>query len=235
MKVCVFGDSISKGVVFDNEKNRYTLLRESFINMIQNKTDVEINNVSCFGCTVSKGIGLLEKVEGELKDYEFTFIEYGGNDCDYNWAEVAENPDFDHQCKTPLSAFKEKYGQMIEKIKKLGSNPVLVTLPPIDSKRFFDWVSKGLNKDNILKFLGDVNHIGRWQSLYNDTVKQLSILYKLPVLDIRSIFLKQNNIMDFICDDGIHPNYYGHKLIYQAIANSTWRRLQNGKIHVLST
>lgn len=221
MKVCVFGDSICKGVIYDNEKSRYTLFKESFINMIQQKTDIEINNVSCFGCTVSKGIGLLDKVESELKDYEYTFIEYGGNDCDYNWAAVAENPDIPHDCNTPLAVFKEKYEHMIERIKATGSHPILVTLPPIDSKRFFDWVSKGLNKANILKFLGDVEHIGRWQSLYNNTVEQLSKIYNLPILDIRSIFFHQKNFRDYICEDGIHPNEEGHKLIYKAISEYT--------------
>jgi len=221
MKVCVFGDSIVKGVIYDNEKQRYSLLKESFINMIQQRTDIEINNIACFGCTITKGINLLDKIESELKDYEYTFLEFGGNDCDYNWASVAENPDVEHDCNTPLEVFKEKYKSMIDRIKATGSHPVLVTLPPIDSKRFFDWVSKGLDKENILKFLGDVEHIGRWQSLYNDAVKQLSKLYDLPILDIRSIFLKQNDFKDYICKDGIHPNEEGHKLIYTAIAEST--------------
>lgn len=221
MKVCVFGDSISKGVVYDTVKSRYILLKESFINMIQQRTTIEINNVSCFGCTVTKGITLLDKVEHELKEYDYTFLEYGGNDCDYNWAAIAENPNIPHDCNTPLAVFEDQYKHMIERVKANGSNPVLVTLPPIDSKRFFDWVSKGLNKENILKFLGDVEHIGRWQGMYNETVKKLSKLYNLPILDIRSIFFNQKTITDFICEDGIHPNQKGHQLIYKAISEYT--------------
>ncbi|PKM63005.1 MAG: SGNH/GDSL hydrolase family protein [Firmicutes bacterium HGW-Firmicutes-21] len=221
MKVCVFGDSIAKGVIYDEEKKRYAILKDSIVNMVQERTDIEINNYACFGCTVTKGFNLLEKVEGELKDCEYTFIEFGGNDCDFKWSEVAQNPDINHDCNTPLEVFKEKYKKMIERVWAAGSRPVLITLPPIDSKRFFNWVSKGLNKDNILKFLGDVEHIGRWQSAFNDAVHQLSGLFGLPVLDIRSIFFKQNNFTDYLCEDGIHPNKEGHKLMYTAIAERT--------------
>lgn len=221
MKVCVFGDSIVKGVIYDSEKHRYSILKDSFINMIQRQSNIEIDSIACFGCTVSKGMNLLNKVENKIKDYDYTFIEFGGNDCDYNWATVAENPNINHDCNTPIEIFTEKYKKMIEKIKAAGGRPVLVTLPPIDSKRFFDWVSKGLDKNNILKFLGDVEHIGRWQSMFNEAVKQLSKIFDLPLLDIRSIFLNQNNITDYLCEDGIHPNKEGHKLIYKAIAKYT--------------
>jgi len=218
MKVSVFGDSIAKGIIYDNEKRRYTYLKESFINMIQQNSTIEIDNFSCFGGTVTKGDIMLHKVEDQLAEYEYTFLEYGGNDCDYNWAKVAENPDLDHECNTPINLFKDKYRTLIDRIKATGSKPILVTLPPIDSIRFFNWVSKGLNKKNILKFLGDVEHIARWQAMFNDAVKHLSDIYKLPLLDIRTTFFKQKRITDFLCEDGIHPNKDGHKLIYNVIA-----------------
>ncbi len=221
MKVCVFGDSIAKGVFFDDKRNRYALLKDSFINMIRHRTDIEIENYACFGCTVSKGLRLLEKTEDELKSYDYTFIELGGNDCDFNWASVAENPDFEHECNTPLDAFKEKYKSMIERTRAAGSRPLLVSLPPIDSTRFFNWVSKGLNKENILKFLGDVEHIARWQSMFNDAVHQISRIYDLPLFDIRSKFLGGKRLTDYLCKDGIHPNSEGHKLIYTAIAEKS--------------
>lgn len=221
MKICVLGDSIAKGIIYDESRKRYTFLKESFINMIKNNSDIEINNCSSFGCTVSKGEKMLDKIESELKDYDYTFLELGGNDCDYDWAAVADAPDINHDCNTPIEIFKEKYKKIIERVSSAGSHPVLVTLPPIDSVRFFNWVSKGLNKENILKFLGDVEHIARWQSMYNEAVHQLSKLYKLPIYDIRSIFFNQKKITDYLCKDGMHPNKEGHKLIYTAIAKKT--------------
>ena len=218
VKVCVFGDSIAKGVIYDSEKGRYTHLKESTVGLVSRHSNIDINNFACFGCTVTKGYGILQRVEAEIKDCEYTLIEFGGNDCDFNWAEVAEAPDKEHACNTPIELFTDIYKNMIDRIKALGSKPVLLTLPPIDSVRFFNWVSKGLCKENILKFLVDVEHIARWQSMFNDAVHHISKLYELPVLDIRSIFFKQESIKDYLCEDGIHPNKEGHRLIYTAIA-----------------
>ena len=40
MNICVFGDSVAKGVVFDEIKNKYTFLKENFVNLVQSKTSV---------------------------------------------------------------------------------------------------------------------------------------------------------------------------------------------------
>jgi len=222
MKVCVLGDSIAKGVVYDETRKRYVFLKNSCVQLIQQNSGIEINNCSCFGCTVTKGESLLEKIEDELGEYDYTFVELGGNDCDFNWAKVAEDPYQKHDCNTPLDVFKEKYAEIIERIKKAGSKPVLVTLPPIDSERFFNWISKGLNKDNILKFLGDIEQISRWQAMFNDAVKQIAEHYRLPLYDIRSGFFESKcKMTDYLCQDGIHPNEEGHKLIYKTIAKRT--------------
>ena len=38
-------------------------------------------------------------------------------------------------------------------LKKIGKEPVLLSLPPIDSAKYFDYISKKLNADNILKWM----------------------------------------------------------------------------------
>ena len=43
------------------------------------------------------------------------------------------------------------YTDLIEKIKKMDKTPVLLSLPPIDSKRYFEKISKGLNGHNIME------------------------------------------------------------------------------------
>jgi acyl-CoA thioesterase I len=57
--VCVFGDSVSKGVIFDSVIKKYTLLRDCFANLIMNSFPVIIRNYSKFGCTITKGMELL--------------------------------------------------------------------------------------------------------------------------------------------------------------------------------
>ena len=102
MNVCVFGDSVARGVVYDESKSKYTFLKENFITMVQAVTSIEIKNFAKFGCTVSKGAEILDKQADKLSDYQYTILEFGGNDCDLNWAEVAETPNEEHFAQVPF-------------------------------------------------------------------------------------------------------------------------------------
>lgn len=225
LSVCVFGDSVSRGVVFDSLLDRYTLLKDSFVNCVHSVSGISIRNYSKFGSTVTKGLEMLRRHTEELKNYDYIVLEFGGNDCDYNWAEISADPDREHTPNTPPALFTQEYGQLISDVKRNGSRPVLLTLPPIDAPRYFAWVSRGLNAANILKWLGDVEHIYRWHELYNLAVCRLAHDWGVPLIDISSSFLAAGNYQKFICQDGIHPNESGHRLISQTI-NETLRQIR---------
>ena len=214
---CVFGDSVAKGVIFDAVKNKYSLLKESFTNVIGRQQNILISNFARFGCTISAGSEILKRHEGELDRFDYTVLEFGGNDCDYNWAQVAEDPFSRHFCNTPIPLFREKYAELIGCVRQNGGNPVLLNLPPIDPKRYFRWVSNGLNKENIMTFLGSVDTIYRWQELYSKAVEELAEAESIPLIDIRSEFLNKQDYSQYLCEDGIHPNENGHFLITDAI------------------
>jgi acyl-CoA thioesterase I len=215
--ICVFGDSVSKGVVFDSVQKKYTLLKNNFVSIIEHSANILINNYSKFGCTVTKGEEVLKKHRAELNQYDYTVLEFGGNDCDFDWAEVASAPEGIHQAKTPVSVFEEKYSEMIDSVKSANGIPVLLSLPPIDAKRYFAWISRGLNSENILCFLGDIEYIYRWHEMYNLAVYRLAIKHQVPLIDISSAFLQTENYQRLICEDGIHPNESGHHLISETI------------------
>jgi lysophospholipase L1-like esterase len=215
--VCIFGDSVAKGVVFDAVKNKYSLLKESFANIVERQQHISILNFARFGCTVSMGSEILKRHESELNRFDYTILEFGGNDCDYNWAEIAENPFGQHLCNTPIPQFREKYAELIGRVLQNGGRPVLLNLPPIDPKRYFRWISKGLNGKNILAFLGEVEFIYKWQEMYSAAVEELAAEKKIPLIDIRSGFLRKKNFSYYLCADGIHPNDKGHLLISKTI------------------
>ncbi len=215
--VCVFGDSVAKGIAFDSVRKKYILLKDSFVSMIERNSHIVIRNFSKFGCTVVKGGEVLKKHLSELGRYDYTVLEFGGNDCDFNWAEVSASPESNHAPNTPVSVFEEYYSRMIDEIRACGGKPLLLSLPPIDAKRYFVWISRGLNPENILRWLGDVEFIYRWHEMYNLAVNRLAILHHVPLIDISSAFLKTGNFQDLICEDGIHPNENGHRLIGQTI------------------
>ncbi len=215
--VCIFGDSVAKGVIFDAVKNKYSLLRESFANIVERQQNISILNFARFGCTISMGSEILKRHESELNRFDYTILEFGGNDCDYNWAEVAADPCFHHQCNTPIPQFREKYMELIDRVLQNGGRPVLLNLPPIDAKRYFRWISRGLDGKSILAFLGGVETIYRWQEMYSKTVEDLAAEEKIPLIDIRSGFLNHKNYSNYLCADGIHPNEKGHLLISKSI------------------
>lgn len=217
MPVCVFGDSVAKGVVYDEVKKKYRFLKDSFVNLFSKEEKIEVKNYAKFGCTVIKGEEILNKNLDKLKEYEYVILEFGGNDCNYNWEEVSKDPQGEHSPQVPVDTFKEKYREIIHIVKEQGCKPILLSLPPLSADRFFDWVSQGLSKENIMKFLGNKEYIYRWHEMYNSTIFDLEQEEKVEILDIRKVFLPYRNYEDFLCIDGMHPNEKGHKLINQAL------------------
>lgn len=86
-------------------------------------------------------------------------MDYSGNDCAYNWKAIPENPGGSHVPNTPVETFYEIYSGIIDTLKKKNFLPILTTLPPLESQRFFDWFCGSLNKKNILMRLGDISII----------------------------------------------------------------------------
>lgn len=229
---CIYGDSVAKGVILDNIKNKYTLLKDSFVNRLQSGFEIAVTNYSKFGCTVSKGLELLKKHLSSVSKYDYIVLEFGGNDCDFDWVEVAKDPGAPHRCKTPLDEFERSYTEMIRTIRTNGGHPVILSLPPIDAQRYFNWISQGLDSGQILQFLGDKEHIYRWHEMYNMAVCRIAQTEIVPLIDITTRFLEMVNYQSCICDDGIHPNEKGHAIIAKAIEDFIAEQEENNVVHM---
>ncbi|MBN7773457.1 SGNH/GDSL hydrolase family protein [Clostridium aminobutyricum] len=225
--ICVFGDSVARGVIYDEKKEKYTFLKNCFINIFAEDFNIPVTNYAKFGCTITKGVELLKKHQEELSKYDYTILEFGGNDCDYNWAEVAACPEKIHLPNVPFDVFKERYETVIKQVKMCGSRPILLSLPPIEPNRFFNWVSKGLNRENILKWLGTKETIYNWHAQYNEIVLEIAKKHQIPIIDIRKAF-ENRDCSELICKDGIHPNEKGHALISKSVSVSLASYLAQG-------
>ena len=161
--ICVFGDSVAKGVVFDEARQKYIHLKDNFISLTQKKLNIPFANYSVFGATVSKGEQIMKRRASSLDSFDYTILEFGGNDCDLNWKAIADTPWELHSAKTPMDQFENRYREMISDARSRGLKPILLTLPPLDPARFFNWVSKDLNRESILRYIeGDINNIYKW-------------------------------------------------------------------------
>lgn len=216
VKLCVFGDSIGKGVIQENNSGRYGLVKIDLNDLVGQKKII-LDNFSKMGSTVAKGLSIVQRHTSNISNYDSVFLEFGGNDCSYAWNEIAENPEKEHRPKTPATTFIKIYTKIIEEIKTNGGKPIMLSLPPLVPERYFEWFSENLNKENILKWIGSIDVIYRWQEMYNLKVVLLAKKLSIPLIDIRSAFLDKRKYKDLLCEDGIHPNKLGYELIYQTI------------------
>lgn len=117
-----------------------------------------------------------------------------------------------------INEFVNTYTEIIKIIKSKNKKPVLISLPPIDAQKYINRFSKGLNKDNIMKWMNyNPYFLTNWHERYNIEVFKLAINNNISIIDITSKFLEQKDYSMFICEDGIHPNEEGHKIIAETI------------------
>lgn len=215
--IAIWGDSILKGVLFNPEKCKYTLLKENCASLVAQRLGLSLTNRSIMGRTIEQGHASLDSDLQKGRTGDIAIIEFGGNDCDFIWEEISKAPDAPHSPKTPLDVFEAQLLSMIETVREKGIQPLLMTLPPLHAQRYFDFITRGLNAGNILSWLGgDIQMIYRWHERYSNAVMRIASETSSRVVDIRDAFLSRWNYADLLCADGIHPNEKGHRCMADA-------------------
>ena len=220
--ISTFGDSIMRGVISETKKGdgkpKYKISQNNFVSRCEQNLGVRILNFSCFGSTTTQGMRYVDRYGEELKGSNVAVFEYGGNDCDFDWKAVAEAPQAQHQPNVTLHRFVQQYDMLIGRVKKMGIAPIILSMPVIEPDRFFETVSIGLNRNNILQWLGGKTiRISHWHERYNLELFKFARQKKVPIVDITSPFLELPDYGDYLCADGIHPNERGHALIAEVL------------------
>jgi lysophospholipase L1-like esterase len=220
----LFGDSIGKGIMFDESRGRYAIARDRCETQLQSKLGVPVENHARMGATVAEGLNDLMEAEGIAGS--LVAIEYGGNDCDMDWAQVAASPNEYHEAKVPLEKFRRLLTEFVQQVRALGAKPLLVTPPPLDAQRFFQWVTKNLDASAVMRYLKDVQNIYRWQERYAIAVWEAALQAGCELFDLRGAFLTHKDVYDYMSLDGMHPNARGHMLIAEAALRSDQRYIK---------
>lgn len=130
-KVVVCGDSISAGVVYDEQEQKYIKSKDTVVCMMQNSLNCVITNISRFGNTIATALPRLKKDMDKEKP-DVVVIELGGNDCDFKWDQIAADPESEHLPATDIGVFTDTIKQLIHSLMQQGIQPVLTTLPPLN-------------------------------------------------------------------------------------------------------
>lgn len=217
-RILIFGDSIMRGVYYSSELGRHKLFGDRFKSL--SEMGYEVKNCSIMGATVGTGSEMIRKRLTVPASDTTVIFEYGGNDCDYKWADISADPTGKFYPNTPAEAFIKTYGECIEYAKSLGAAVQICNLVPLDADKYIKWISRNLNLDNILTWLGDTSMLYRWHEYYNRTAEMIAVKYGCGLIDIRSPFLLSHNYANLLSEDGIHPTIEGHRVIDELITNA---------------
>lgn len=210
--VSIYGDSIMRGTVID-KSNRYHSTIGGWLRQLGDSFGLIFNNRAHFGITVQKGQQLLERDLKKGLDSKYVLLEFGGNDCSFDWEAVAQSPLADHRPATEPEEFGQRLMVMALQVRQNGATPVLMTLPPLDAERHLDFISRDGGRDGILRWLGDVQMIYRFHELYSSAIVQVAKVTRSLLVDVRGAFLDKHNLRQLVGEDGVHPSPEGYRLI----------------------
>jgi acyl-CoA thioesterase-1 len=221
MSTLLFGDSIAKGITYNNQRLQMTDMTP--IDYLKRDYGIEVNSFATYGQTLirldQKEIIKKEIAKLDLNQEHYVILAIGGNDADYDWATVSKSPLKHHEPKTPLIEFEKLLTYYVSYLKSLGIKVMLFTTVPLISKRYFEEViCKMADKEAILTFFNqDIEMISRHQEAYSHVIAKIAYQYNSILVDIRTKLLHNSLYNDYLSKDGVHPNQKGYDLIYQII------------------
>ena len=212
MKIVVFGDSILKGVItIPNSGKLFDVTENDSLTLAQKKLGFELDNRSIYGNITSKGFVKLQKYlekcsAGEQEAADFCIIEFGSNDCDYDWGTLVQ--------KVPLADYLENLSQMVNLCRANKVTPLMMGLIPYVCDDWFKTIIKGQDEAAILKFLGSTAEtLGKNQLIYKNAQADFVKKNNVQFLDPWELFQGHKELM---CYDGIHPNEAGYQKLSDA-------------------
>ena len=214
-KVSVFGDSILKGVQPDPSRTRYFVNDNMGLGVIASRYGLSLQNFSKLGCTITKAWIYVQKMFTKI-DADMVLMNFGGNDCDFNWAQISKSPLDVHRPNTEIGEFSSTYARIVDHVKARRRMPVLSTLVPVQKDKYIDYMCRkgNLDRSNVdLWIQNNGIELDSLQASYSDAVRSVAQSREIPLVDVRSAFEAQGNPASLLCEDGVHPNARGQKLI----------------------
>lgn len=209
----VYGDSLLKATIPDADF-RYHFHWQELLDSWNAALPAIVNRAK-MGATVRKGEALVQHDLQRGLDADMAIVGFGGNDSDFEWTAISQNPEDTHLPHTPLTQFVQTLEKITCSLLAHDVQPVLMTLPPIDAERYLDFICRnGRSRENIVRWLGDVQRIYHYQEMYSSAIAKCAWKLHVPLIDVRSAFLPERNLPDMIAADGIHLTMKGYERLF---------------------
>ena len=216
LRIAVYGDSLMKGTLPD-EQLRYHFHTDLFEAPLAG-VDAEVTNKSVFGATSRKGVALVQRDLARGHRYDWALIEYGGKDCNYDWADVAAHPEQHHDPVVLADEFRANLTTIVQMLREAGVRPIFTTLPPIDEVKYLACIDhNGASAAGVMQWLGDVRRIYRTQERYSGLVCTIAAELDVPCVDPRDRFLDGADPRASNAEDGIHLSVAGYEMFYTTL------------------
>lgn len=227
LKITVFGDSIAKGIVFRD--NRYQVAQDNVIALLERHYNVSIENTAQFGQTLRRinDRQLVQRYLRRIDETENNLAVFciGGNDCSFDWNSVQHTPSEAHTSATTPAEFFELLKENVSLLQSRGVHVMILNLPPLDSEEYFrKYIAEKYDPERVMSFLReDVANIYRHQEFFSLMLTKFALTNGCSLADIRSRFLWKNDMRELLCEDGIHLNERGQRVMAEAIVDEVSR------------
>jgi lysophospholipase L1-like esterase len=217
MKLTCFGDSVTRGITFI--RGRFKIIRNNYPALLQSSLGEEDE-------VVNKGVFndnsdlLIKRLDADVLDEhpDIVLINIGGNDCNFQWDQVAKLPDSEHVPVVPLDRYISNLSVMIRRISESGALPVVLSLLPLDPARYYATLMKHYSH-SIGHWIGLCGGIEHWHGMYNRALKDFCAKSGVKLIDVRSAFKKNGSFNDLINEDGLHPTAKGYQVMAEIISS----------------
>ena len=119
--VYIFGDSLLRGVMPD-ENGMYHSTECIDFDGLAKKHDIVIKNYAMPTFTSKQGREWMNKTLAAVEKPDLAIVEYGGNDCDFRWRELAETDELVvNPHRVSLEEFAAEYAAYKKVILKLAN------------------------------------------------------------------------------------------------------------------
>lgn len=214
-RISVYGDSILKGAVTGTDSGHlFDILQDNSLSLAQKTLGFELNNQSVFGNIITKSKRKLERDIEKGIVGDLAILESGGNDCDYDWAEVVKSPENYHEPRVPLNDFLRIFEEMVNACRSNKITPVIMSMPALVQDFWNEHIQKNYGKTEVLEFTqNDPAALYHNHEIYNTHLLKLAEKLSVQLVDMRIELLETKKSRMLMCKDGIHPNEDGHRFM----------------------